>query len=115
RAGLGHGLVPGGEFALRVAGTSIESPALAGAPNHNLTRASPFRAGNAERLPLHVLAVGIIATCREFPEATMLNDKVIPALRALLLERCIAHGFGSAILSDNLFGITTFRITGAGQ
>src|SRR5581483_8214700 len=67
------------------------------------------------RLPLHVLAVGIIATCREFPEATMLNDKVIPALRALLLERCIAHGFGSAILSDNLFGITTFRITGAGQ
>src|SRR5579884_4047517 len=83
RTGVSDRLIPGGEFAFRIAGATIESFASFGPPHDNLSAATLFRAGDTQGLPLDKFAIGIITTCGELPIAAMLDDQLGAALRAL--------------------------------
>ena len=87
RARLGDGLVPGGEFAIRIPAAPVERLAALGAAHDEFPRAVLLGARDAERLPFDVFALGIIAARRELSVASVFDHEMVGALRALLLEQ----------------------------
>src|SRR5690349_24802000 len=81
RALLRDGLVGGSELALGVVGAAVESVALAGALLHQFAGFAQ-RALHADKVLLHILALGVPGAGGEFAVAAVPEHHVPPALGA---------------------------------
>ena len=114
RALLRHRPVPEREVAVRIVGAAEEHAAAARLALDDV--AAVFRAEDAGRLLLHVLAGRIVAARRELAEPALLEHEVRLALRALLVEDLIRLGGGQPLLGrDDLPRRLALGIAGAGE
>src|SRR5690606_11191913 len=114
RARLGDRPVPEREVALRIVHAAVERLAAARLALDDL--AAVLRAAHTGRLVLDVLAGRIAAARGELAEPSLLDDQVLPALRAGFLAQLSGLGSPDALLlGDDLPGRPALRVAGAGE